>query len=73
MCLELFVEGSPEDVQEMVPLEDHIQEVVVLDVFDPVCVYTFICVEIKTNIDIVALRMSQKVQTTLMAQGRFKF
>jgi hypothetical protein len=48
MSLEVFVEGNPEDVLEMVPLEDHIQKVVVLDVLDPVWVYTFICVEIKT-------------------------
>ena len=29
-------------------MQDHIQEVVVLDVLDPVCVYPFISVEIKT-------------------------
>ena len=61
MCLEVFVEGSPEHVLEMVALEDHIEEVVVLDVLDPVCVYTFICVEIKTNTETVALRMFQKM------------
>ncbi len=49
---------------------DHIQEVVVLDVLDPVCVYTFICVEIKKNIETVALGMFQKVTRTLMTQTR---
>ena len=48
-----------------------VEVVVVLDVFDPVCVYTFICVEIKTNTEIVALRMFQKVQTTLVSRTRF--
>jgi hypothetical protein len=38
MCLEVFVEGSPEHVLEMVDVEDHIEEVVVLDVVDPACV-----------------------------------
>ena len=33
----------------MVALEDHIKEVVVLDVLDPPCVYIFICVERNTN------------------------
>ena len=55
----------------MVGLEDHMEEVVVLDVLDPTFVYTFICVEIKTNTEIVALRMFQKVQTTLVSQTRF--
>jgi hypothetical protein len=32
----------------MVSLEDHIQEVLVLDVLYPVCVYTLISVEIKS-------------------------
>ena len=32
----------------MVALRDHIQEVVVLDVLDPVCVYALISVDIKT-------------------------
>ena len=32
MCLEVFVEGRPEHVLEMVTLEVHIEEVVVLDV-----------------------------------------
>jgi hypothetical protein len=31
--------------------------VVVVDVLDPVCVYTFACLEIKTNTETVALRM----------------
>ncbi len=66
VCLEVFVEGSPEHVLEMVSLGDHIEEVVVLDVLDPPCVYTFICVEIKTNTETDALRMFQKVQTTLV-------
>ena len=57
----MFVEGSPKHVLEMVSLEDHIQEVVVLDVLDPVCVYTFICVEIKTNNERVAPRVFEKV------------
>ena len=56
---------------EMVSLEDHIEEVVVLDVLDPPCVYTFICVEIKTNTETVALGMFQKVQRTLGTQARF--
>ena len=68
MCLEVFMEGSPEHVLEMVVLEDHIEEVVVLDVLDPVCLYTFICVEIKTNTKTVALGMFQKVQRTLVPQ-----
>ena len=51
----MFVEGSPEHVLEMVVLEDHIEEVVVLDVVEPPCVYTFICVEIKTNTETVSL------------------
>ena len=59
MCLEVFVEGSPKHVLEMVALEDHIEEVVVLDVLDPPCVYTFICVEIKMNTETVAFRMFQ--------------
>ena len=48
-----------------------VEVVVVLDVLDPVYVYTFICVEIKTNTEIVALRMFQKVQTTLVSRTRF--
>ncbi len=39
---------------EMVVLEDHIEEEVVLEVLGPPCVYTFICVEIKTNTETVA-------------------
>jgi hypothetical protein len=57
MCLEVFVEGSPQHVLEMVALEDHMEEVVVLDVLDPPCVYTFICLEIKTNTETVTLGM----------------
>jgi hypothetical protein len=44
-------------VLEMVALEDHIEEVVVLDVRDPACVYAFICVETKTNTETVVLRI----------------
>jgi hypothetical protein len=39
-------------LDELVPLEDHHQEVVVLDVLEScpcVYVYTFVCVEIKTK------------------------
>ena len=71
MCPEVFVEGSPEHVLEMVSVEDHIEEVVFLDVLDPPCVYTFICVEIKTNTETVALGMFQKVQTRVVPQARF--
>ena len=56
---------------EMVALEDHIEEVVVLDVLDCVCVHTFICVEIKTNTETVASGMFQKVQRTLGSQAQF--
>ncbi len=42
------MQRPPEAVLLMVVQEDHIQEVVVLHVLDPVCVYTFISVEIKT-------------------------
>jgi hypothetical protein len=42
MCLEVFVEGSPEHVLHMVALEDHIEEVVLLDVLAPVCVCIYI-------------------------------
>jgi hypothetical protein len=56
----VFVEGSPQHVLEMVALE-----AVFLDVLDPPCVYTLICVEIKTNTETVALGMFQKVQRTL--------
>ena len=37
------------------------QEVVVLDVLDPVCVCTFISVGIKTNTETVSLRMLENV------------
>ena len=37
-----------------------IQKVVVLDFLELVCVYTFICVEIKTNTETVVFRMFQK-------------
>ena len=50
-------------LDEMVGLEDHMEEVVVLDVLDPTFVYTFICVEIKTNTERVAPRVFQKVKT----------
>ena len=39
MCLEVFVQGRLEQVLEMVSLEDHIQEEVVLDVLYSVCTY----------------------------------
>ncbi len=61
MRLEVFVDGSPEHFLEMVTMEDHFEEVVVLDVIAPVCEHTFICVEIKTNIETVGLGMFQKV------------
>jgi len=67
----MFVEGSPQHVMEMVALEDHIEVVVVLDVLDPPCVYAFICVEIKTNTETVALGIFQKVHRTLGPQARF--
>jgi hypothetical protein len=35
-------------------------EVVVLDVLHPTCVYTFICVEIKKNIETVVFGMFQR-------------
>jgi hypothetical protein len=69
MCLEVFVQGRLEQVLEMVSLEDHIQEEVVLDVLAPVCVYTFTSVEIKTNTETVALGMHENVQTILVAQA----
>ena len=43
MCLEVFVEGSPSHFLELVELEDHIEEVVVLDVLDPACIYIHLC------------------------------
>jgi hypothetical protein len=45
----------------------------VLDVLDPTFVYTFICVEIKTNTETVASRVFQKVQTTLVREAQFYF
>jgi hypothetical protein len=36
-------------------------------------VYTFICVEIKTNIETVSLGMFQKVQRTLVLQDQFLY
>ncbi len=61
MWLEVFVEGSPQLVLEMVVLEDHIEVEAVLEVLAPPCVYTFIRVEIKTNTETVASGMFQKV------------
>ncbi len=61
MYLEVFVEGSQLHVLEMVTMEDHIEEVVVLDVLDPPSVCTFICVEIKTNTETVVIGKFQKV------------
>ena len=65
------MQRPPEAVLLMAVREDHIQEVVVLDVLDPVCVYTFICFEIKTNTETVAFHMFRKVQTTLVEEARF--
>ena len=49
-------------LDELVPLEDHQQEVVVLDVLESSpCVYTFVCVEIKTKRQTAALRMLENV------------
>ena len=58
---------------EMMVLEDHIEEVVVLEVLSPQSprVYTFVCVEIKTNTETVAPGMFQKGQRTLGSQARF--
>jgi hypothetical protein len=47
------------------------EEVVVLDVLDPLFVYTFICVEIKTNTERVEARVFQNVQTTLVREAPF--
>ena len=47
------------------------EEVVDLDVLDPVCVCTFVCLEIKTNTEAVALRMLENVQTILVPEARF--
>ena len=43
---------------------------VVLDVLAPTFVYTFICVEIKTNTERVTPRVFQKVQTTVVREDR---
>jgi hypothetical protein len=49
-------------LDELVPLEDHQQEVVVLDVLECFpCVYTFVCVEIKTKREVAALCMLETV------------
>ncbi len=58
-------------LDEMVGLEDPMEEVVVLDVLDPTFVYTFICVEIKTNTERVVSRVFQKVQTTMVRETHF--
>ena len=43
---EYGVRGWLEQVLERGPLEDHVEEVVVVNVLESVCVYTFVCVEI---------------------------
>ena len=48
MRLVVFVHGMLEHVLLIVAQEDHIQVVVVLDVLDPVCVYTSTSAQIKT-------------------------
>ena len=55
-------------LDEMVPLEDHMEKVEVMDVFEfcHVCVYTFVCVEIITKRETVSLRMLETVQTILV-------
>jgi hypothetical protein len=58
-------------LDEMVALEDHMEEVVVLDVLDPTCVCTFNCVQIKTNTETVAPPVFQKVETTLVREAIF--
>ncbi len=45
----------------------------VVDVLDPTCVYTFICVEIKTNTETVEPRVFQKVQTKLVIEAHVFF
>ena len=60
-------------LDEMVGLEDHMEEVVVLDVLAPTFVYAFICVEIKTNTERVVSRVFQKVQTTMVREDHFFF
>ena len=48
------------------------EEEVVLDVLESwTCVYTFLCVEIKTKRETVALRMLENVQTMLVGEARF--
>ena len=42
-----------------------------MDVLDPTFVYTFICVEIKTNTKRVVSRVFQKVQTTVVREDHF--
>ena len=54
---EYGVRGRLELVLEMFPLEDDMEEVVVVDVLELVCVYTFVCVEIKTKTETEAVRM----------------
>ena len=69
--LEDFVHGMLEHVLLIVAPGDHIQVEIVLDVLDPVCVYTFIRLEIKTNTETVAVGMLEKVQRTVGSQVRF--
>ena len=42
---------------------------VLTQLVDSARVYTFICIEIKTNTETVAFRMFEKVQTTLVPQA----
>jgi hypothetical protein len=58
-------------LDEMVELEDHMEEEVVLEFFVPTFVCTFICVEIKTNTKTVTSRVFQKVETTLVREVQF--
>ena len=49
-------------LDDQLPLEDHQQEVVVLDVLESSpCVYTFVCVEIKTKRETAAVPMLDDV------------
>ena len=49
-------------LDDMLPLEDQMSEVVVLDVLILLlCVYTFLCVEIKTKRETVAVGMLENV------------
>ena len=64
MMSESLVDAS--DVEETVTQ-------VLTQLVDPARVYTFICVEIKTNTETVALGMFQKVPRTLGRQDRFFF